>query len=155
MLTQTLIHIQDGLPWHKSKITCHFLKVLKNQIGAGDIYRPLCSQNIQSEWKWGTFSPRLNLVTLLPGGICWMWWWVGSWCAVVRMECPSFTSHFSSRFFSLILLKEEVPEMGWDEHPGHIPSSRQRLWPDEDRWTQHTLQQVRACWKFPIVCFYC
>lgn len=33
--------------------------------------------------------------------------------------------------------------MGWDEHPGHVPSGWQGLRPDEDRWTQYALQQVR------------
>lgn len=41
-------------------------------------------------------------------------------------------------------LQEEISEMGWDEHPSHVPSSRQRLRLDEDRRTQHTLQQVEA-----------
>lgn len=69
------------------------------------------------------------------------------WLPVVQIK--SFPSYYFLLFLCLFLfLQEEIPEMGWDEHPGHIPSSWQRLWPDEDRWTQHTLQQVKACDKF-------
>lgn len=115
------------------------------QIGADDIQGPfcLCCPKICSlRENWGTFSPRLNLVTLLPGGVCVLRWWVGWRCVSII---------FFSQFFFLFFFQEEIPEMGWDEHPGHVPSGRQRLWPDEDRRTQHTLQQVRGSWKsFPL-----
>lgn len=39
-------------------------------------------------------------------------------------------------------LQEEISEMGRDEHPSYVPPSRQGLRLDEDRRTQHTLQQV-------------
>ncbi len=51
--------------------------------------------------NWGTFSPRLNLVTPLPGGICGTRWWAGSWCcggpngASIHLALICFLHRFS------------------------------------------------------------
>lgn len=100
---------------------------------------------IQSmRWKWDKFSPRFNLVAFSPRGS------LGGWVAAARREQHHVSGHLTlptmfNLYFSVIW-QEEITEMGWDEHPGHVPSCRQRLRPDEDRRTKHSLQQVRAFW---------
>ena len=57
------------------------------QIGADDIqgHFCLCGPKICSlRENWGTFSPRLNLATLLAGGVCALRWWVGGLTVCVR-----------------------------------------------------------------------
>lgn len=100
---------------------------------------------IQSmRWKWDKFSPRFNLVAFSPRGS------LGGWVAAARREQHHVSGHLTlptmfNLFFSVIWQKE-ITEMGWDEHPGHVPSCWQRLRPDEDWRTKHSLQQVRAFW---------
>lgn len=53
------------------------------------------------------------------------------------LKCLVFHFHCSD-------WQEEISEVGWDEHPGYVPSCRQGLRLNEDRRTQHTLQQVIA-----------
>ncbi len=113
------------------EIPRHFLKVMWNQIGADDIHECLsvCSQNMQSELNWGMFSAKLNLLTLLPAGVCVMWQWVGSWCAVVQVDCGPFMSHHCFLFYPFFFIgKSPRNGMRWTSWPRTIQPTKTMAW---------------------------